>query len=172
MSPWELTASALREPWRLWTGHLLHWDLAHAAVNLGACLLPLVLLPQGSRHRLLKALPWLLPLASLLLLPFLEGRPYRGASALACTLWVAAAFPLARHGRRFEAAVLGGGALIKASYELAMGVHPLASGAGWEGLPMAHAVGALLGLAWGLQSGFRSSPCPPSSSPEEPSPTA
>ncbi len=172
MTPFELTDAALQEPWRLWTGHFTHWSFEHAAVNLGACMLPLVLLTQQDRRKLLCDLPWLLPLSSLLLLPFLAGRPYRGASELACLLWVAAAFPLACAGRRLEAGVLGVGALLKAAAELAMGIHPLASGPGWEGLPMAHAAGAALGLAWGLQWWVRSSPCPPSSSPEKPSPIA
>ncbi len=172
MSPWDLTGAALQEPWRLWTGPLAHWNPGHAIVNLGACLLPLALLAPGPRRRLLAALAWLLPLSSLLLLPFLEGRPYRGASGLACLLWVAAAFPLFRSGRRPEALFLGAGAWAKAGLELAAGAHPLAPGAAWEGMPAAHAVGALLGLAWGLHLQFRSSPCPPSSSPEEPSPVA
>ena len=114
MIPLELTATALREPWRLWTGPLVHWDAAHALVNLGACALPLILLPAAPRRRLLMALPWLLPLSSLLLLPFIDGRPYRGASGLACLLWVAAAFPLYKAGRRGEALVFGLGALLKA----------------------------------------------------------
>ncbi len=172
MSPFELTDAALAQPWRLWTGHLLHWDLGHAAVNLGACLLPLMLLPRPLRQQLLRALLWLAPLLSLLVLPGLAGRPYRGASGVACVLWVAAAFPLARAGRRLEAGVLGVGALLKAATEWVVGIHPLASGPGWEGLPLAHAAGAALGLAWGLQWWARSSPCPPSSSPAAPSPIA
>lgn len=172
MTPFELTESALQEPWRLWTGHLAHWSLDHAAVNLGACLLPLAFLPSGIRRHLLRALPWMLPLGSILLLPFLAGRPYRGASELACLLWVAAAFPLARSGRWPEAAVFGGGALVKSTLEGWGGVRPLAPALCWEGLPLAHVTGAALGLAWGLHWWVRSSPCPPSSSPEEPLPTA
>lgn len=172
MSPWDLTAEAPGELWRLWTGHLVHWDAAHAAVNLGACTLPLVLLEAPARRHLLRTLPGLLPLLSLLLLPWLGGRPYRGASGLACLLWVAAAFPLARAGRRPEAAVLGFGAALKGTLELVGGVHPLAGAGAWEGLPVAHALGALLGLAWGVHWRARSVPCRPSSSPEEPSRTA
>lgn len=172
MSPWELTSAALGEPWRLWTGHLVHWDLPHAAVNLGACVLPLVLLEPPARRRLLRALPLLLPLLALILLPFLKGRPYRGASGLACILWVAAAFPLARARRWPEAVVLGLGGWAKVGVEGARGVHPLAGAAGWEGLPAAHALGAALGLAWGVHWWARSTPCPPSSSPAAPSRTA
>lgn len=172
MSPWDLTGNALAQPWRLWTGHLAHWDGLHAAVNLGACALPLALIPGGERRRLLAALPWLLPVLSLALLPFLEGRPYRGASGLACLYWVAAAFPLARAGGWPEAAVLGGGACLKAGLELVRGVQPLAGAPGWEGLPAAHALGAALGLAWGVHWGARSTPCPPSLSPAAPSRTA
>ncbi len=172
MTPFELTGSALWEPWRLWTGHFAHWSLGHAAVNLGACLLPLVFLPPVQRRQVLSSLTWLLPLGSLLLLPFLAGRPYRGASELACLLWVAAAFPLAHAGHWTEAAVFGLGALLKSALECWGGIHPLAPDPGWEGLPLAHVTGAALGLAWGLHWWVRSSPCPPSSSPERPSPIA
>lgn len=175
MSPFELTGSAA-EPWRLWTGHLVHWGPEHAAVNLAACLLPLLFLSREARLQLLRALPWLLPLLGLILLPFLQGRPYRGASGLACLLWVAAAFPLARAGRWPEALVFGLGALLKAMFEVVAGIHPLSPDLGWEGLPLAHVTGAALGLAWGLHWWARSSPCPPPpppwSSPEKPSPTA
>ncbi len=172
MSPWDLTSAAACQPWRLWTGHLAHWDLPHAGVNLVACALPLVLLEWSTRSRLLKILPLALPLLSLLLLPFLGERPYRGASGLACFLWVAAAFPLARVGRWREAAVFGLGACLKAGLELTRGIHPLGGAAGWEGLPAAHALGAALGLAWGVHWWARSIPCRPSSSPAAPSRTA
>ncbi|MBI3131966.1 MAG: hypothetical protein HYZ13_11625 [Acidobacteria bacterium] len=163
MNPFELTTSALREPWRLWTGHLAHWSLGHAAVNLGACLLPLAFLPSAIRRQLLRTLPWMLPLGSLLLLPFLAGRPYRGASGLACLLWVAAAFPLARAGRWPEALVFGLGALLKSMLEVAGGIHPLSPDAAWEGLPMAHVTGAALGLGWGLSRASDPGVAPPES---------
>ncbi len=172
MSPWDLTPGALNEPWRLWTGHLAHWDLAHAAVNLGACALPLALLETPTRRRLLRAVPLALPCLSLLLLPCLADRPYRGASGLACLLWVAAAFPLARARRWPEAMVLGLGAWAKVGVEGARGVHPLGGATGWEGLPAAHALGAVLGLAWGVHWWARSTPCRPSSLPAAPSRTA
>lgn len=161
MTPFELTASALREPWRLWTGHFAHWSPGHSVVNLGACLLPLAFLPSEARRHLLRALPWLLPLGSLLLLPFLAGRPYRGASEMACLLWVASAFPLAHEGRWAEAAVFGLGAGLKAALECLAGSHPLAPASGWEGLPLAHVTGAALGLAWGLHRAFVPGMAPP-----------
>ncbi|WP_243302488.1 rhombosortase [Geothrix oryzisoli] len=145
MDPLALTAEALREPWRLWTGHLVHFGWEHALANAVALAVPWLLAERGDRGRL--ALPLLLiaPLLSLLLLPTLGGAEYRGASGLACALWALVGLRLTE---RPESAPIGrwllAGLTLKLGLEAAFGgvlLHP----AGWSTLPAAHLWGALLG---------------------------
>ncbi|HEX9010588.1 MAG TPA: rhomboid family intramembrane serine protease [Holophagaceae bacterium] len=159
MDPWSLTADALREPWRLWTGHLAHYDWEHAAANAVALLVPLVLLPPTERRRAALALLLAAPLLSLVLLPGLGGGEYRGASGLACALWTLAGLHLAC---RRESATVGllllGGLGLKLAAEVALGSGFLVRTEGWQSLPAAHLWGAILGLAWALPGALRRQP--------------
>ncbi len=151
MDPWALTADALREPWRLWTGHLAHYGWEHAGANVVALLVPLLLLPPAERRRAILALLVAAPLLSLALLPGLGGGEYRGASGLACALWCLAGLRLVQ--RRESAAVgvlLLGGLGLKLALEAALGACFLVRADGWQALPAAHLAGAVLGLALAL----------------------
>lgn len=146
-----LTAEALREPWRLWTGHLIHFGWAHALPNALACAVPLLLLSPRDRAPALARLFLLAPLLSLLLLPGLGGGQYRGASGLACALWALAGLALIqRRESAATGALLLGGLALKVATEAALGTPLLARAAGWQALPLAHFGGSLLGLAAGL----------------------
>ena len=148
MEPLALTWEALREPWRLWTGHLAHFGWEHALANLVALAVPALLLPRQERGRLLLVLLLAAPLLSLLLLPGLEQSQYRGASGLACVAWAWAGLRVA--GQK-ESLVVGltllGGLALKLTVEATFGRGPLGFHPGWQNLPAAHGWGALLGLA-------------------------
>jgi len=147
MDPLALTAEALREPWRLWTGHLAHYGWGHALPNVLALAVPVILVRPQDRGRLLLATLLLTPLLSLALLPGLGGDQYRGASGLACALWAWVGLRLA--GRRESFApglLLLSGLALKLSLESALGACFLPVHPGWQTLPPAHASGALLGL--------------------------
>lgn len=142
-----LTADAFREPWRLWTGHLAHFDWEHLLANLAALLVPLVLVRRQERGRLLLAALAAAPLLSLALLPGLGDGQYRGASGLACALWAWAGLRLAaRRESLAPGLLLLGGLAFKLSLESALGTCFLAEHPGWRALPPAHAWGALFGL--------------------------
>lgn len=147
MDPLTLTAEALREPWRLWTGHLIHFGWEHALANALALAVPAILVRRQDRGRLLLAALVLAPLLSLALLPCLGGGQYRGASGLACALWAWVGLRLA--GRREPFApglLLLGGLALKLSLESSLGACFLTAHSGWQTLSPAHASGALLGL--------------------------
>ena len=156
MDPWALTADALREPWRLWTGHLAHYGWEHALANAVALAVPLVLLPARERRRSALALLALAPALSLAILPGLGAGEYRGASGLACALWALAGLRLA--GRRESAAVgllMLAGLGIKLAAEAALGAGFLVRSDGWQTMPAAHLWGAVLGLGWALPGALR-----------------
>ena len=150
MDPLALTAEALREPWRLWTGHLVHFGGAHALANTVALAMPWILVAPGDRRRLALAMVFVPPLLSLLLLPSLAGAEYRGASGLACALWAQAGLGLLpRRESASVGALLLGGLALKLILEAALGAPFLVRAEGWQSLPQAHRWGALLGLgAW------------------------
>jgi membrane associated rhomboid family serine protease len=151
MDAFALTAEALREPWRLWTGHLVHFGGGHALANDVALAVPWILAAARDRRRLALAMLILPPLLSLLLLPSLGGGAYRGASGLACALWALAGLRLA--ARRESLAVgqlMLGGLACKLAAEAALGTAFLVQPEGWSTLPVAHLWGALLGLAAAL----------------------
>ena len=159
MDPWALTADALREPWRLWTGHLAHYGWEHALANGIALAVPLVLLPGRDRRQAGLALLLLAPLLSLALLPRLGAGEYRGASGLACALWALAGLRLT--GRRASAPtglLLLGGLGLKLAAEAILGSSLLVRAEGWQALPAAHLAGALLGLAWAVPRTLRRQP--------------
>jgi membrane associated rhomboid family serine protease len=162
MDPLALTTEALREPWRLWTGHLVHFGWEHALANLIALAVPTLLVARRERGRLLLVLLLAAPLLSLLLLPGLGQGQYRGASGLACVAWSWVGLRLAARRESFSLglAVLGGLAL-KLALEAAFGTGPLAAHPDWQSLPAVHFWGALLGLAAVLPSLRRSAPATP-----------
>lgn len=146
-----LTAEALREPWRLWTGHLVHYGWAHALANAFALAVPLLLVQGRDRIRLLRVVLVAAPLLSLLLLADPALGQYRGASGLACVLWAWVGIRLSF--RRHSAAIalmLLGGLLLKLCAEASLGGGVMGVPEGWQSLPAAHFGGALLGLAFAL----------------------
>jgi len=151
MDPLALTSEALREPWRLWTGHLVHFGWEHTFANLVALAVPLVLASRLDRRRLAFTLLLGTPLLSLLLLPSLGDAEYRGASGLACLLWALVGLRLA--GRQ-ESSPVGllmlGGLGLKLGLEAAFGSCFLLRPEGWQTLPAAHLWGTLIGLSLAL----------------------
>ncbi len=151
MDPLALTAEALREPWRLWTCHVLHHGWGHLLANGVAIAVPLLLARRGSLRSLLPLLVLAAPL-----LPLLDGGAYRGASGLACTLWALVGLDLAT---RRESAGVGllmlGGLVVKLAAESALGSPLGGPAAGWQPLPAAHGWGALLGLLGHLAISLR-----------------
>ncbi|HCZ32418.1 MAG TPA: rhombosortase [Holophagaceae bacterium] len=151
MDPFALTAEALREPWRLWTGHLVHYGWNHALANGAALLVPWILAAPRDRWRLALATVFIPPLLSLLLLPSLAGAEYRGASGLACALWALAGLSHRLHRESTSVgALLLGGLALKLVLEAALGTPFLARPEGWQSLLQAHLWGALLGLGAAL----------------------
>lgn len=151
MDPLALTAEALREPWRLWTGHLVHFGWEHTLANAVALTVPWILAERGDHRRLAFLLLLIAPLLSLLLLPTLGGAEYRGASGLACALWALVGLSLLlRRKSASVAALLLGGLALKLVLEAVLGAPFLARAEGWQSLPQAHLWGALLGLGAGL----------------------
>lgn len=146
-----LSAEALREPWRLWTGHLVHFGWAHALANAVALAVPGILAAPGDRRRMARAMLLLAPLLSLLLLPSLAGAEYRGASGLACALWAQAGLGLLLRRESVPGgALLLGGLALKLILEAALGAPFLVRPEGWQSLSQAHLWGAMLGLGAGL----------------------
>ena len=170
-----LTSAALRgEWWRLWTGHLVHYELRHLITNVVAVVVPLALVDRPTRRRLLLAIPIVAPALSVLLLTCARFDEYRGGSGLAMALWVSAALILARQsapsgaaaassadGRAAGALDLAAEAARTAARDRRTGCALLvivavklaseAAGTGhlWHGvaaLPLAHFGGALFGL--------------------------
>jgi len=150
MNPLALTSEALREPWRLWTGHLLHFSWSHALTNLVAFAIPSFLAHREDRLRLGLLLLGIAPLLSLLLLPSLQGGHYRGASGLICALWAMVGLRLTRRNEARTAGFLMLGVLgLKLALEAHLGRGVISPGSGWQPLPVAHVWGTLLGLGAG-----------------------
>jgi hypothetical protein len=86
---WSLTSAALHgQPWRLWTGHIVHFGPSHFFPDALAMIPPLLLL--APKHRL-RTIVWglaIAPLISLAILAAVPGVEYRGSSALAVTIWI------------------------------------------------------------------------------------
>lgn len=144
-------AVARLELWRLWTGHLVHFNAAHLRGDLLAFFVWAALLESESRVVLWRVLGVVAPLLSLAVLvscPSLA--EYRGLSGLDCSLVVAlillrgVASPRLRKLGWVCLACFGA----KCSYELLSGRAILAPdlGEGVALLPSAHLLGALGGL--------------------------
>ena len=145
-------ALAAAEPWRWWTAALLHWNTLHLLANIAGLAL-LALLGREMRLPLQAALAWLAawPLAHLALLVQPELRHYAGMSGLlhagiaVAAIWgVATLEPKTRRVAEALIAAL----LIKLLYEQPWDEAPTQAGSwGAPSAPLAHAAGALAGLA-------------------------
>ena len=142
-----LTAAALHgEWWRLWTGHLVHYDLGHLITNAVAIAVPLALVDMRERRRLLLAMPIIAPALSVLLLACARFDEYRGASGLALAVWAGAGLTLARSGADRDRGT-GYALLVIAVAKLA--AEAAGTGHVWNAvaaLPLAHMAGFLAGL--------------------------
>jgi rhomboid family GlyGly-CTERM serine protease len=102
-----LTRAALEgELWRLWTGHLVHFDFGHLAFNVLAAVPPFLLIGRRARRALLAQLFLIAPLLSGVLL-FVGGfEELRGASGLIVAAWCSAGIILLRERRHVEGLLL------------------------------------------------------------------
>jgi rhomboid family GlyGly-CTERM serine protease len=128
--------------WRLWSGHLLHLDPAHALLNLGALAVILLLaVRQRMLGEVIAAAVLGMPLLSLALLwldPALDW--YAGLSGLLHGLLV---IVLARRGGAIAWLLLGLIAF-KLVYEWRFG----SRWEGWTVITLAHRLGAAAGALW------------------------
>lgn len=145
MELFSLTRAALEgELWRLWTGHLVHYDFGHLAFNVLAALPPFVLIGRKARIALLAQLIIIAPLLSLVLL-FVGGfGELRGASGLIVAAWCSSGIILMRERRLIESLLL----LAAIATKLVLDRYQLAplSGGGFTVSTAAHAAGAMLAL--------------------------
>ncbi|WP_374401948.1 rhomboid family intramembrane serine protease [Niveibacterium sp.] len=159
-SAWAAQLELTRAPldgaavWQLWSGHLLHFGLAHALTDLLTMLIAasVVETALGTRRAVLLycVSPPVLSLLTLLTAPQLA--TYRGASALAVMMGFAAGGVLWRDtGLRIPVALIVMMFLIKLTCD-AGGTATDLSGlpAGIEVAWQAHAAGALIGSCVGL----------------------
>jgi rhomboid family GlyGly-CTERM serine protease len=151
-------AALLRgELWRLWSGHLVHDQVAHAFWNLIAFAALGVWSERHARARFAWTLIVAAPLSALAVVVF---RPdlerYVGASALSSALYVFAAVCLVRDVPDRAARAVGGLALALFALKLALegaGHWPspaLAAGSGLESVTLAHIVGGAVGAVAAL----------------------
>jgi rhomboid family GlyGly-CTERM serine protease len=138
------------EPWRLWTGHFVHFGAAHLRGDLLAFVVWAALLEQRERRTLARIVLGATPLLSLALLAGYPGlSEYRGLSGLDCSLVVALIGERGFSNARFR--WLGPACLVafalKCVYEMTQRRALLAPdlGGGAKLLPMAHVLGAVLG---------------------------
>lgn len=149
-----LTHAALGrgELWRLWTGHLVHFSDAHLRGDLLAFVVWAALLERDSRPALWRILLVAPPLLSLaILLGCARLGEYRGLSGLDCALVVALIYRRGVATERWRGVgwLCVAGFAAKCGYELWAGRAILAPdlGADVKLLPLAHVLGAGLGLA-------------------------
>ena len=159
----ELNVSAVIEGqwWRLLTGHVTHWSLDHLVWDL-AVFLAVGWACEAQNRRA----TWLTIASSIVAISvaavfWLELDSYRGLSGVDTALFALFGWSmLANHivRREFAGTLLFGTALIgmfaKVAFELTTGqclfVDPMSSG--FVPVPLAHLVGATIGLAFGLAS--------------------
>jgi membrane associated rhomboid family serine protease len=134
------------EVWRLWTGHLVHYDLRHFLTNAIAIAVPIAPIDRRSRSSILLSMTILAPMISLMLLGGAHFDEYRGASALALAVWVASALSLLcaqSASDRHTGAALIALAIGKLALETAGAGHLWTEVAP---LPLAHVAGAIAGV--------------------------
>lgn len=147
MTTWALTASALHEPWTFWTCHLVHHSWQHAADNILALSIPLVLVPRKDRGRMFLWLFLLAPVLGLMLLPVLHGGTFVGVSGLAAAAWalVGVHLLMSEEALPVGAAMLGLLGL-KFTVEAMTGVGLLSHDGRWQAVSESHLYGTALGL--------------------------
>jgi rhomboid family GlyGly-CTERM serine protease len=154
----ELRDGATHEPWRVLTGHLVHWDLEHLAWDLGAFAILAALL-ETRGHGPLLACTGLAALAisaaSLVALP--AGFHYRGLSGIDSALFALLLVQLLREAcarqetaRAMLLAALGLAFSAKVAYEVMTGQALFANSPAFTPVPLAHVVGAAVGAAVAL----------------------
>jgi rhomboid family GlyGly-CTERM serine protease len=134
------------EVWRLWSGHLVHYDFRHLMTNAIAIVVPIALIDRRSRGSILLSMTILAPMISLALLNGARFDEYRGASAVALAVWVASALILLRGqspSDRHTGAALIALAIGKLVFETAGAGHLWSEVAP---LPLAHIAGAIAGV--------------------------
>lgn len=141
------------EWWRLWTSHLVHFSIWHAAVDALVCFIAgsIVEKRMGSRW-IARALAGIGPMISIgLLLWSADLVQYRGFSGVAMALTVAAMIGIAREYPSHRLAVV----VLAVVLAVKVVVEALGISIGFAGLPdgvfvewRAHVLGALAGLAF------------------------
>jgi rhomboid family GlyGly-CTERM serine protease len=143
---------ALAQPWRAWSAAFAHWSGAHLAANLAGCAVVAgfgVAAGVARRAALAWLLAWPLGHALLALQPALTH--YSGLSGVLHAGVAVAALHLVWHAqgrRRAIGVAVASGLTIKLLLEAPWGP-PARNWAGWDipVAPLAHATGALAGLA-------------------------
>jgi rhomboid family GlyGly-CTERM serine protease len=154
------------EPWRLFTGHLVHLNWTHAAVNASAwLLLAWLAAPQVGAKRQLACLALGAASVSLGLAAFHPAIGwYRGASGMLHALFFADAAAAAGasmrsrppRGATLALALLAGGWVKVLVEQPGAGATPYAEWLGATTVPQAHLLGAVAGTALGLVLAMRS----------------
>jgi rhomboid family GlyGly-CTERM serine protease len=158
-------AAAHGQIWRLWTGHLVHYDFRHFLTNAIAIAVPIALIDRRSRRSILLSMMLLAPMISLALLAGAHFDEYRGASALALAIWVASALTLLRGqsaSDRHTGAALIALAIGKLIFETAGAGHLWMEVAP---LPLAHIAGAIAGIVAFIRIILTPTPHPPLTTP-------
>lgn len=140
-----LTPAALEgELWRLWTGHLVHYDFRHLAFNVLAALPPFAVIGRRARVALVAQLAVIAPLLSLVLL-FVGGfNELRGATGLIIAAWCGAGLILLRERRRLDGMLFLAAIVVKLAVDR---FHLLPLGTNAQTVSIAaHAGGAMLAL--------------------------
>lgn len=159
---WE-RGTAAGQPWRLLTGHFVHWSHAHLAWDAATTVVLATACERRSRRGLVAVLVasgLAIPLAVGVALPDLTR--YGGLSGIDCALFAWLAVDTLRAAQRADdrSAGLVGGALAaallaKVAFEAATG-HVLfvrELGPGVDPVPLAHAAGAAAGALCALATG-------------------
>lgn len=140
-------AIAAGEWWRLASGHWVHSDASHAALNIAALALIAPIVESASRRLLVAALAFgTLAVSAGIACGVPEIDRYCGLSGLLNTLFVAALAVLWQRHRHPILLVIGGGLLVKLALELFRG-SSLVVATAWPSVPAAHLAGVLGGLA-------------------------
>jgi len=153
----ERTAIAAGQWWRIATGHFTHWSNEHLAWDLLVFFGLGCLCERPNRQRFLAAIIasiLLIPLAICLITPNLD--TYRGLSGLDTALFALLSVTTLRTAareRNWPLSVVIAGLLVgfvgKTAFELLVGgsVFVDASGGGFQPVPLAHVIGAVIGSA-------------------------